>query len=247
MRSATGIFAIIPARAGSKGVPGKNIRPLAGHPLIAYSIAASKAAGNISRTIVSTDSEEIAGIARRYGAETPFVRPPALAEDDSPDIDFVVHALNWFRKNEGEEPDFLVHLRPTTPIREPRLIAQAIDLFVSRPDATSLRSGHPAPESPFKWFRIAETGFFLPFATTSEVANRPRQKFPEVYIPDGYVDVLRTSFVRSEMQLHGSRILPYAAPACIEVDTPEDFEYLELWLGKHASSVLDILNAGSVQ
>lgn len=247
MHSFPAIFAIIPARGGSKGVPGKNIRRLAGHALIAYSIAAAKATANISRTIVSTDSEEIAEIARGYGAETPFVRPRALAADDSPDRDFVVHALNWFRENEGDEPDFLVHLRPTTPIREPRLIARAIDLFISRPDATSLRSGHPAPESPFKWFRIGESGFFLPFAATSEAANRPRQEFAQVYIPNGYVDVLRTSFVRSGTELHGSRSLPFATPGCIEVDTPEDFEYLEFWLGKHGSRLLDSLNAALVR
>ena len=136
------VFAIIPARGGSKGVPKKNIRPLAGYPLIAYSIAAARLCSRIDRVIVSTDSEQIAELSRKYGAEVPFMRSPALAGNLSTDREFVIHALEWFGKNEAAVPDYLVHLRPTTPLRDPTLIDEAIAALMSDPEATSLRSGH---------------------------------------------------------------------------------------------------------
>ena len=190
------VFAIIPARGGSKGVPKKNIRPLAGYPLIAYSIAAARLCSRIDRVIVSTDSEQIAELSRKYGAEVPFMRSPALAGNLSTDREFVIHALEWFGKNEAAVPDYLVHLRPTTPLRDPTLIDEAIAALMSDPEATSLRSGHEAPESPFKWFMRDEQGYFYGFNPDDPrpgYANLPRQIFPKVYIPDGYVDVLRTS------------------------------------------------------
>ena len=97
-------IAIIPARGGSKGIPGKNIAPLLGHPLIAYSIAAAHASRGVSRTIVSTDSEEIAAISRRYGAEVPFMRPAELSTDISTDRDFLIHAINWLKEHENYGP-----------------------------------------------------------------------------------------------------------------------------------------------
>ena len=106
------IYAIIPARGGSKGVPRKNIRLVGGHPLIAYSIVAARQCRRIDRVIVSTDSPEIADIARAYGAEAPFLRPPELAQDASGDIDFIRHALDWFQQHDHAEPEMLVHLRP---------------------------------------------------------------------------------------------------------------------------------------
>src|SRR5438445_794845 len=109
------IVGIIPARGGSKGVPGKNIRLLAGYPLISYSIVAGRLASAIDQVIVSTDSEEIAEVSRRYEADVPFMRPREFASDSSPDRDFVLHALGWFSTHGIPLPDYLVHLRPTTP------------------------------------------------------------------------------------------------------------------------------------
>ena len=238
------IFAIIPARGGSKGVPKKNIRPLAGYPLIAYSIAAARLCSRIDRVIVSTDSEEIAELSRKYGAEVPFMRPVALAGDLSPDREFVMHALEWFEENEGAVPDYLVHLRPTTPLRDPTLIDEAIGAIMSNPEATSLRSGHEAPESPFKWFMRDEQGYFYSFNPDDPrpgYANLPRQIFPKVYIPDGYVDVLRTSFVLNSDDIHGKRIMGYVSPICHEVDTLEDLEFLEFQVEKRGSFLFEFL------
>src|SRR5207248_1516291 len=121
-------------------------------PLIAYSIAVAKISSRIDRVVVSTDSEEIAEISRLYGAEVPFLRPQVFAGDVSPDREFVIHALEWFQHNEGAVPDYLVHLRPTTPLRDPKLVDDAILATISNSEATSMRSAHKAPESPFKWF-----------------------------------------------------------------------------------------------
>ena len=245
--SSVKVYAIIPARGGSKGVPGKNIRTLSGHPLIAYSIAAARMSSLIDRVVISTDSEEIASIGRAYGGETPFLRPAQLAGDRSPDRDFMLHALQWFQEHEGVVPDFLVHLRPTTPLRDPARVDEAIRLFLAAEGATSLRSGHEAPETPFKWFLRNEEGFFVPIRPDMDIAatNLPRQMLPRAYIPDGYVDVLRTSFILNATDIHGVRMMGYVSPMCREVDTPEDFEYLEYQIGKKGSPLMDFLSRSS--
>lgn len=235
-------YAIIPARGGSKGVPGKNIRLLGGFPLIAYSVIAARLALGIDRVIISTDSEEIASVAKKYGGEVPFLRPPELAQDRSPDRDFVVHALEWFVVNEGAAPDFLVHLRPTTPLRDPSVVSRGVQEFINCPSATSLRSAHPCSESPFKWFLLKDDGFYTGIQTDDmDMLNQPRQMFPTVYIPDGYVDVLRASFVTSSNSIHGKKVMGFVSPVCLEVDTLEDFQALEFQLQREGSPLLDYL------
>ena len=116
------VLAIIPARSGSKGVPGKNIAILGGHPLIAFSIVAAKLAG-IERVLVSTDSEEYARMAKQYGAETPFLRPAEISSDQSTDFEFMRHAMDWMVDKENLAPEYWLHLRPTTPFRDPQKFA----------------------------------------------------------------------------------------------------------------------------
>jgi N-acylneuraminate cytidylyltransferase len=246
MSESATIYAVVPARGGSKGVPKKNIKPLAGFPLIAYSIAAGHMSRLIERVIVSTDSLEIAEVARKYGAETPFLRPAELAQDNSRDRDFVIHLLHWLKENEGRVPDYLVHLRPTTPFRDPAIVDDAILTLLADAAATSLRSAHEAPETPFKWFTKNAQGYFQTFAAADAppgLANWPRQMLPKVFIPDGYVDVLKTAYVLAAEEIHGDRIVGYITPACSEVDTPEDFAYLEFEAGRTACKVLDYLRA----
>jgi len=238
-------IAIIPARSGSKGVPGKNIYPVGGHPLIAYTIAAAVLSRGIERVIVSTDSEEIAGIARDYGAEVPFLRPLEFAQDNSPDREYLLHAMQWFQDNEGHVPEYWVHLRPTTPLREVEIVDQAILEIMKHPEATSLRSGHPVPESPFKWFRKDANGYFKgirPDDHRPEYYNLPRQAFPPIYVPDGYVDILKASFILNSESLHGDKIFGFVSPSCVEVDSKEELEILEFQLSKKGSHILDYLN-----
>src|SRR5687767_14237993 len=113
------IYAVIPARGGSKGVPRKNLRSVSGVPLIAYSIKAALKTPSIERTIVSTDSPEIADVAKNLGADVPFFRPEEISQDRSTDYEFVAHMLEWLQNNEGKIPSQIVHLRPTTPLRDP--------------------------------------------------------------------------------------------------------------------------------
>ena len=228
------VFALIPARGGSKGVPQKNIKLLGGYPLVAYSIAAAKLCPLVDRIVVSTDSEEIAHISKRYGADVPFLRPAELATDSSPDRDFIMHALAYFAREERNTPEYLVHLRPTTPLRDPVLMAEAIERIRNNSEATSLRSAHPAPESPLKWFTRDDRGYFHGFNPNGPAGytNLPRQSFAPVYIPDGYVDVLRVSFLLKSPDIHGERIMGYISPECVEVDTAREFEYLEFEIGK---------------
>lgn len=197
----------------------------------------------IERVIVSTDSEEIAGIARNYGAEVPFLRPSQYARDESPDSEWVLHLINWLEESERRVPEFLVHLRPTTPLREPAVIDSAIVEIRNRPEATSLRSGHLAPESPFKWFVRDDEGYFKGVLSeqSNEDINLPRQFFPDVYIPDGYVDILKTSFIRESGLLHGEEMIGFVSPACHEVDTIEDFEFLQFELERKESPLYNYL------
>ena len=128
----TNIVALIPARSGSKGVLNKNIRPIGGIPLIAYSIAAALKSTLIDRVVVSTDSEKYAELARSFGAETPFIRPVNISGDSATDIEFFKHAISWFKDNENCTPRYLVHLRPTTPFRDPKIIDKLLkSLYVA--------------------------------------------------------------------------------------------------------------------
>jgi len=239
------MIAIIPARSGSKGVPGKNIKLLGEIPLFAFSIIAAKMMPSVSRVIVSTDSEEYAEIAKEYGAEVPFLRPNEISGDKSTDFDLFLHALNWFKENENLIPEFILHLRPTTPLRNPKIMEDAIKLFNENKNiATSLRSGHSAPESPYKWFLKDDNNYFMGLRDdlTPEKVNLPRQSFPSVYIPDGYIDILKSSVILSTGTLHGDKMLVFESPFCVEVDTKDDFEYLEFQIKKEGSPIINFHN-----
>lgn len=228
------VYAIIPARSGSKGVKDKNIRCLAGYPLMAYSIAAARLCPEISRAIVSTDSGRYAGIARYYGAETPFLRPAELAGDRSADLEFMGHAVTWLAENEGCLPEYFVHLRPTYPLRDIGVVSGAVRAMRSDAGATSLRSAHPSDLTPHKWFTMGEGGYFrcLFEGMRPDEANNPRQGFPEVYIPDGYVDVLRTSSMVESGLLHGDKVHAYIVPEGTDVDTPKEMEEVTAAVGR---------------
>jgi len=239
------MIAIIPARSGSKGVPGKNIKLLGGIPLFAFSIIAAKMMPSVSRVIVSTDSEEYAQIAIEYGAEVPFLRPNEISGDKSTDFDLFLHALNWFKENENLIPEYILHLRPTTPLRNPQIMDEAVKLFFENKNlASSLRSGHSAPESPYKWFLKDDNNYFkgLRDDLTPEKVNLPRQSFPSVYIPDGYIDILKSSVILDSGTLHGDKMLVFESPFCVEVDTKDDFEYLEFQIEKEGSSIINFHN-----
>lgn len=224
-------IALIPARGGSKSVPKKNIRPFKGHPLIAYSIAAARMAKRIDRVIVSTDSEEIAEAALHYGAEVPFLRPAEYAQDASPDIDFVKHAIGWLAENEGKIPEYIAHIRVTSPIRDYRVVDKGIERIMEDKDASSLRSGHICNHPPYKWFRFDETPYLKPLmpGMTCDEANMARQGFPKVLVPNSYVDVLKADFIIETELMHGDRMIGFVTEEIPDIDTEEDLKKLEVY------------------
>jgi CMP-N,N'-diacetyllegionaminic acid synthase len=227
------IVSIIPARSGSKGVPGKNIRALGGVPLIGWSIITSKKSIKIDQTIVSTNSFEYAEIAKSFGADVPFLRPENISEDNSPDLDFILHALKFMEKDKGI-PDLVVHLRPTTPFRNPLVVNAAIDFAIKNyGEMTSLRSVHEMSESAYKLFEMNKKGDLVTVFTRDtncDQSNSNRQVFPKTYIANGYVDILFPKYILKTGKLHGDRVKPFLTDSTLEVDTEADFEALEFQL-----------------
>ena len=236
------IIAIIPARSGSKGVPDKNIKLLGDYPLLGYSIGAAKLCG-IEKVWVSTDSEEYAVIAKKFGAEVPFLRSPEISSDQSTDYEFMDHAMRWHADNFGDLPEYWIHLRPTTPLRDPKLIRNAIDEMLKTEEVDSLRSAHEVPASPFKWFLKDENNMFkgLREDLTPEKVTVPRQNFPKVYNPNGYVDIVRASHVLNSTNLHGERMYVFDTPLSTDIDTVDDFEFIKYQIVKNGSSLLKYL------
>ena len=237
------VYAIIPARSGSVSIKNKNIRKLGKYPLIAYSIAIAKMVGSINRVIVTTDSEYYGAIARSYGAEVPFIRPSEISGPYSTDLEFMNHAINWFDKNEKVLPEYWVHLRPTTPLRDVELIEGAIAQIKKDADATSLRSAHQTDLCPMKWFIKDSDGYLNTFCNiTNDEANGPRQNFPVVFIPNGYVDILKTEHIVNTGKLHGNKIKLFEVPPTIDIDYENEFNTLENNFNQKAQSIVSWLD-----
>jgi CMP-N-acetylneuraminic acid synthetase len=232
------VLALIPARGGSKGIPRKNIRPFAGHPLIAYSIAAALQAQTVTRVILSTDDTEIAEIARHFGAETPFLRPAELAADRSTDLPVFQHALNWLAEHEEYHPEIILHLHATSPVRPPGFIDRAVSLLREHPQAECVRSVVLPGQNPFKMWQIdPQTGSMQPLLTVDGVAeayNTPRQLLPAAYLQTGHVNAIRpATILRGSMT--GKTILPIIIDARYEIDLDSltDWERGEWLVANH--------------
>jgi N-acylneuraminate cytidylyltransferase len=227
------VLAIIPARGGSKGIPRKNIRPFAGYPLIAYSIAAGLQSETVTRVIVTTDDEEIAETARRFGAGTPFLRPPELAADRTLDLPVFQHALTWLAEHEGYRPDVVVHLRPTTPFRPPDLVDRSVHILLQHPEADSVRAVTPAHQIPFKmWLVEDEDTPIRPLMTVpgiEEPYNAPRQTLPHAYFHNGLIDIIRPATILEMNSMSGRTIMPvmFDPGYDIDLDTPNDWRRAE--------------------
>lgn len=229
------VLAIIPARGGSKGIPRKNIRKFAGYPLIAYSIRAALEAETVTRVIVSTDDEEIAAVAREWGAETPFLRPTEFAEDTTTDLPVFEHALQWLGVNEDYHPDAVIQLRPTSPIRPRTLVDDAVRMLLDHPEADSVRGIVPAGQNPHKMWRLDPgTGYMNPLLKVAGIAepyNAPRQILPSVYWQTGHIDVIRPATILEKASMSGEVILPIVVDArfTVDIDNPMDWGKAE-WL-----------------
>ena len=224
-------IAIIPARGGSKSVPRKNIRNICGKPLIYYSIKTALDSKKIDRVIVSTDDEEIGDIAKEYGAEVPFIRPSNISDDYSLDIEFYQHTLQWLKDNEEYEPDLVVNLRPTNPIRSSETVDDAIDCLTANEEADSLRSVRLSELSPFKMWTISNDGFMNTVVHDTEFDepfNTPRQLLPLCYWQDGYVDVTKYKTIMHMNSTTGDKIIPYIITEdSIDIDYEESIPEVE--------------------
>jgi YrbI family 3-deoxy-D-manno-octulosonate 8-phosphate phosphatase len=242
------ILSIIPARGGSKGIPRKNIRNFAGHPLIAWSIAAAKQSEFVTRTIVSTDDEEIATIARACGAQSPFLRPAELARDETTDLPVFVHALQWLAEHENYHPEAVVQLRPTSPIRPRACVDSAIQILLAHPDADCVRGVVPAGQNPHKMWRLPEgenaaMKNLLAAEGISEPYNAPRQILPPIYWQTGHIDAIRTCTILNG-SMSGGTIYPLVIDArySIDLDNLSDWAKYE-WLADFGG--LDFVTPGN--
>ncbi len=225
------VLAIIPARSGSKSVKDKNIRLINKKPMLAYSIEHALKASCINRVIVSTDSARYAKIAAEYGAEVPFIRPDEFAADDSLDLDVFLHALNFLKENEGYEPELVVQLRPTYPIRNIEDIENMVEYMWEHPDVDSMRCVAPAKEIPYKmWFKDDE-GMLTPVMTdVPECYNMPRQRLPKVFYQNACIDVIRTGVIVDGHSMSGRRIAGYEMKENFDIDTEEEFKMAEEYI-----------------
>ena len=220
------VLAVIPARGGSKRVPRKNLRVVGGRPLIAWSIEQALAASTITRTIVTTDDEEIAAVARAHGAEVPFLRPSAISGDSATDLEAFAHLLEWLRDNEGVVPDVCVHLRPTYPLRRVADIDAMVRLLIEHPELDAVRSVAVSDETPFKmWFRD-EAGRLAPVVTSSltDPWNMPRQQLPVTYIQNASIDVVWSRVILERRSMTGTAIHGYVMDANFDIDTEADLQ-----------------------
>lgn len=225
------VIAFIPARAGSKRVSSKNILPLGDKPLIAYTIEAAQKSRLVTRVLVSTDSEEIASVSRSFGADVPFLRPAEIAQSDSTEMQFFIHALDWLSEHEGYVPDLIVLLYPTSPFRKAESIDKAIESILAHPEADSLRSVRLCNEHPYKMW-VTEGEFLQPFVKTADQNSHTLsyQLLPTVYIQNASIYITKPSTIREKKSPTGDVIIPFIMDEVesVDINTPLDFKLAEL-------------------
>jgi len=232
------ILAVIPARGGSKSIPRKNIRPLLGKPLIAWVIGEAKRSKRLTRIIVSTDAPEIAAVARSYGAEVPFLRPPELAQDLSTDVEFLLHALDWLKAEERYEPEIVLRLPPTAPLCTAARIDEGIEKLLRMPEADAVRPITEVSKHPYKMWKIASDPRWLePFLARELTGfpgghDLPRQLFPKVYMQSGAMDVIRLRTLRELRSTSGKKLAFFFMDGreSINIDDELDFEMAEFFM-----------------
>ena len=217
-------------------MPRKNLCPLVGKPLIAYSILSAQQTRSLHRFIVSTDDLEISSVAQQYGAEVPFLRPVELAQDDTPDLPVFQHAIDWLWEHERYRPDVIVHLRPTQPLRQAEDIDEVVRLLTES-GADSVKSVRPVKEHPHKMWHIEE-GLLLPYLRTEfrlrVGPDYPRQILDTIYVSTGVVDALWRRVI-DEGSTTGNNIVPYITDPIksLDLNTPDDFIVAEAIMGQH--------------
>jgi CMP-N-acetylneuraminic acid synthetase len=232
------VVALIPARQGSKRVPGKNVRLLKGHPMLAYTIASALESGVFERVIVSTDSEDIAEVARHYGAEVPFLRPGPFASDTSPDIEWLEYTLQELRAR-GQSWDAFSLLRPTSPFRTAATIRRAWTLFSAQQGVDSLRAVELCAQHPGKMWIVRGTRMLplLPFGSADRPwHSMPYQALPEVYVQNASLEIAWTRVVLDARSIAGTVIVPFMTEGYegFDINDPRDWTLAETLIEERA-------------
>lgn len=227
------ILGLITARGGSKGIPGKNIKELAGKPLIAYTIEAAKKSGVFDRLILSTDDEKIAHVAKQYGCEVPFMRPAELAQDTTPHLPVIQHAVQWLSRSDNYVPEFVMLLQPTAPLRQPWHIREAVEFFKkTSPDSLVSVSEVPGHHNPHWQFHVDKNGRLVIFTGEkfSDIIKR-RQELPKTYTRNGAIYLFKTDllFDLINPSFYGGRVVGYIIDEeyNANIDTQEDWRKAE--------------------
>jgi CMP-N,N'-diacetyllegionaminic acid synthase len=235
------VLGVVPARAGSKGLPGKNIRPLLGKPLIAWTIEAALKSAYVDKTVVSTEDPRTAEIAKSFGATVPFLRPPELARDETPTIDVLLHMLDHLEKH-NERFDYLILLEPTSPLREVSDIDGCMEQIVQHPAAKSivsvarLEGSHPE----FNAVIDPSSGCIRRLDGSSNFRFLRRQELTDVYYFEGTVYVSQVSALRERRSFYHDLTLPYVVPRwkAPEIDELSDFLTIEALLKARLNETL---------
>ena len=231
MSAQPSVVALIPARAGSKRLSRKNIRVLAGHPLIAYTIAAARQSALFADVIVSTEDEDTARIARHYGASTPFMRPAEFATDTSPDIDWVRHALETLRAS-GRSFECFSVLRPSNPFRQATTIRRAWELFLSENGADSLRAVEKCRQHPGKMW-IVDGRRMRPLLAGGPANppwhSTPYQALPPIYVQNASLEIAWTRVVLENGTIAGDEVVPFFTDHLegMDINDPRDWQLAE--------------------
>ena len=224
------IVALIPARGGSKGIPFKNVKLFKGKPLIVHSIELAIKCKFISDIIVTTDNDDIAKISRDAGAIVPFKRPDNISQDLSIDSEFIEHYVNWCK---DKPPTLIIQLRPTYPNRTLEHLNKMIELMIENKEYTSLRTVIEMKKSPYKMYRHVDNVLVPLFEEVDglkEPYNNCRQRLPDIYLHNGYVDIIRVSSYIKNKSITGDKIYPYVMneDEVDDIDSIDDWEKAEL-------------------
>jgi CMP-N-acetylneuraminic acid synthetase len=233
---------VITARGGSKGVPGKNIKLLRGRPLIAYTIEAANESNAFDRLILSTDDPEIAEVARRFGCDVPFLRPPSLARDETPHLPVMQHAVEWLAEHESYQPDAVMILQPTSPLRQSWHVRGALELLSSSgADSVVSVSAIPAHVHPMRALTVNAAGEAALLVTGEPVRRRinRRQELPPAWAMNGAIYLFRASALRDpEPSLYGNRSFAFVMshPYGLSIDDLDDWIDVERGLDRLANT-----------
>lgn len=217
------ILGLIPARGGSKGLPNKNIRPLLGKPLIAWTIEQALKSKYLDRIIVSTEDKKIAKISKEYGAEVPFIRPERLATDDAKTVDVVKHAIMWFVNHKIDSFEYIVVLQPTSPLRQSKDIDSAIEYLFKR-KARAVISVCQAEHSPL-WSNTLPVDLCMKNFLKKDILNKNRQQLPIFYRLNGAIYLVEVDYFLKTGSFYGEYTYAYIMPKWRSVDIDDEFDF----------------------